>query len=197
MRTKEVSFKDKMELGEMVRGLLPQSNCLKNHTAAAIVIPKGDDLSSGGIIISTGTNSCAPLKRNADGSLGPERFEYGERLEECPRMAIKTGTSYELCAPVHAEVRAILNVRENALPSSALGEFAGHLRVSEERILSVFTEKELERFKGAILYLVGHYWACDNCLYVAKTVGIGPERVVLDEITAKSVQAKYILNNTV
>ncbi len=195
MPTKEVPFLNKSDLSRTVRDLLPQSNCLKNHTAAAVVIPNSGDLDSGGTIISTGTNSCAPLKRNTDGSLGPERFEYGERLSECPRSAIKTGTNYELCAPVHAEVHSILNAGHVQINSLMLGEFAGHLKVSEERILSLFSEAELKRLEGAVLYLVGHYWACDNCVYVAKTVGI--TKIVLDDITAKEVRNTYEIRSLI
>jgi deoxycytidylate deaminase len=161
------------ELWDTIRGALRNSTCLKTQTAAAIV--------KEGKILSMGSNLCAPSGQ-----------EYGERISFCPRMATKTGTGYELCSPVHAEVMACLNIRPNRSPAE-LGRFAGHLRLKESEILSAFTEGELRLLNGSTLYLVGHYWACENCEYVVRTVGA--KEIKLDTITGEETKKAYEIKN--
>jgi dCMP deaminase len=65
-----------------------KSTCLKIKTAAVIV--------KNGRIIGRGYNLCSP-----------EGFNHGKPVGSCLRMTTPTGTGYELCKGVHAEVLAI------------------------------------------------------------------------------------------
>ena len=95
------------------------STCLKTKTGA-IIIKNGQNISSG-------CNLCAPKGHN-----------HGDSVSECPRMAIKTGTGYELCRPIHAEVMSCLNIRQNRNPEE-LAQFASHLEPTREQIINAFT----------------------------------------------------------
>ena len=156
-------------LWNTIRDALRDSTCLKTHTAAGIV--KEDKL------LSIGFNLCAPDSQG-----------YGRLPSACPRMEITTGTGYELCSPIHAEVMSCLNIRPDRHPAE-LGKFAGHLSLGKDEILSAFTESELNLLNGSTLYLVGHYWACENCTYVAKTVGVS--EIKLDAITSEETKKAY------
>ncbi len=167
------------EVWNVVRQARSGSNCLKTQTAAAVV--RYDQDLKKYRILSIGSNSCAP-----------EGHNYGDRLTVCPRAAIKTGAHYELCRPIHAERMACLNFgsRRN---SEDITKFASHLNISEEEIKSYFSSEELKKLNGASLYLVGHYWACDSCLYFLKTVGITD--IKLDPLTAGSTKENYLKLN--
>ncbi len=163
------------DIKKYVRDSLVNSNCLKTRTAAAIA--RYEPSLNKYRILSIGCNSCAP----AD-------CEYGQTLRACPRSNIKTGTSYELCAPLHAERMACLNIRAPR-ESNETKKFASHLQVSEDEILSAFSKDELEKLKKATLYLAGHYWSCEGCVYFLKTVGI--TEIKLDAMTAETTKQSY------
>jgi hypothetical protein len=106
---------------------------------------------------------------------------------------MKSGTGYELCKPVHAEVMACLNTRfavSQLSPNQEVMEkFAGHLTPNSDEVRAVFTPRELEALNGATCYLAGHYWACDNCIAFLAAVGIAD--IKLDPTTAKETKDKY------
>lgn len=141
------------------------STCLKTNTASLIV---ADDKK----ILSWGVNMCCP-----QGQL------YGLPVSECPRMEATTGTSYALCMPIHAEIVACLNAFGiSTADRKNLWHFAGFTR----RL------REYEGFfksKGAVLYLVGHYWACEECTDFARSVGI--EEIKFDDLSGGKTHEKY------
>lgn len=147
------------------------STCVKTQTGAVII--------KDGKTVSFGYNLCAP-----------EGVKYGETVPECPRMKIKTGANYELCSPVHAEIMAALNIRKGR-EDEELGKFAGHLNFQTSEILGAFNVEELRILNGAELYLVGHYWACDNCVKFLAAVGIPKENIKFDPITGSETKARY------
>ncbi|MBI5004719.1 MAG: hypothetical protein HZC04_00835 [Candidatus Lloydbacteria bacterium] len=149
------------------------STCLKTKTGAIIV--KNNE------ILSTGCNLCAPLG-----------LSHGESVSVCPRITVKTGTNYELCQPLHAEVMACLNIRPNRKPEE-LAVFASHLRPSKDEVLQAFTKEERATLAGATLCLVGHYWACDGCRLVTETLGIS--NIQFDKITGMATETRYQKNN--
>ncbi len=157
------------EIWSTIRALLRDSNCLKTQTAAAIV--------RDGKILSFGFNLCAPGSSS-----------YGDALEACPRTLTKTGTGYELCSPIHAEVMACLNIRHERT-SRELGRYAGHIQLPEKKILAAFTSQELEVLNGSSLWLVGHYWACDNCQDFLRVVGVADIRI--DKLTGDATRGSY------
>ncbi|MDO8558198.1 MAG: hypothetical protein Q7S09_03345 [bacterium] len=126
--------------------LLSRSTCLKTQTAALIV--------QDGKIVSYGYNMCCPQDQL-----------YGLPVVECPRMQTQTGAAYELCKPIHAEIVAVIN---------AFG--IGHVDRKTLWHFPGFTNKLAgyrDFFRGkAILYLLGHYWACEECVAFLKYVGI-------------------------
>ncbi len=65
----------------------------------------------------------------------------------CPRLAMPTGQGYELCQSTHAEAR--------------LAE-----RMKREGIVS-----------NGILWVLGHYYACEPCAAALKSVGVKEIRV--------------------
>lgn len=139
------------------------STCPKTQTGALIVDAKGKSLSHG-------ANMCCP-----QGQL------YGMPVSECPREKIKTGGRYELCKPIHAEIVACIN---------ALG-----ISVVEQKHLWHFPgfTLRLKRyegfFAGARLYLVGHYWACEECTEFSKLIGI--EEIKFDDISGSETLKRY------
>lgn len=154
---------------EIARQRSQGSTCLKTKTGAVII--------KEGSMVSSGCNQCAP-----------EGHVYGDPVSDCPRMSIKTGTGYELCRPIHAEVMACLNVRQNRTPKE-LAQFASHLQPTREEVLKAFTPEEKELLSGATLYLVGHYWACEGCRRFAETVGITD--IQFDKLTGKETEDRY------
>lgn len=180
-KLQDILFDNENEVWDRIRQQLLNSNCLKTQTSAAIVryMPALNKCK----ILSIGSNSCAP-----------KDCEYGSKLSFCPRAEIKTGTNYELCAPLHAERMACLNIRKDR-DSKEILKFASHLQVSEDDILSAFNKEELENLNGASLYLVGHYWACEGCVYFLKTVGIND--IKLDKVTADKTKENYSNKNII
>ena len=81
---------DEAYFGEAARLAREGSNCLKINTGAVVVL--------GGKIVGRGYNRCSP-----DG------FKFAEKVGECKRMKVPTGTGYELCKSIHAEVAAIVD----------------------------------------------------------------------------------------
>lgn len=158
---------------EIARRFSKYSTCLKTKMGAVIV--KNNE------IVSTGCNLCAPLG-----------LTHGESVSVCQRMMIKTGTNYELCQPLHAEIMACLNIRPNRKPEE-LAAFASHLHLTKDGILRAFTREERATLAGATLYLVGHYWACDGCRRFAETLGITDIR--FDRITGMETETRYQKNN--
>lgn len=65
-----------------------KSTCLKIKTAAVVV--------KDGKVVGRGYNLCSP-----------EGFNHGLPVKKCLRMDVPTGTGYELCKGVHAEVMAV------------------------------------------------------------------------------------------
>lgn len=171
-RAGEKRYDDAVSLWEDVRQELKKSNCLKTNTAAAVVKEMR--------VLSFGHNSCAP-----------KGHKYSDKLHDCPREKIKTGTDYELCSPVHAEVTACLNIRKERNPDE-LGRYASHLELSDDGILSAFTAEELEQLRGSSLYLVGHYWVCKACLKFLNAVGIS--EIKFDDISGEETKSKYLDN---
>lgn len=158
------------EVWSTLEKLLDSSTCVKTHTAAALV--------KDGKIIAVGYNMCAP-----------EGQSYGDKLSVCPRAKITTGSNYELCAPMHAEVMACLNIRSGR-NKEEISNYASHLKLSPEKILEAFSTPELERLNGSTLYLMGHYWACDGCRNFLKVIGITD--IKLNSQSAAQVKATYV-----
>ena len=152
------------------------STCVKTHTGVA--------LAKNGQLISTSCNLCSP-----------EGKKYGEAVEKCPREGMKTGTGYELCAPVHAEVMGCLNamfaVSQRSPTQEVMRKFAGHLTPNPDEVRAAFTPRELEALNGATCYLAGHYWACDNCIAFLEAVGINRTEIKLDPTTSKETEERY------
>lgn len=67
-----------------------KSSCLKIKTGAVIV--------KNGKVVGQGFNLCSPVG-----------FRHGNPVERCLRLNTPTGTGYELCKGVHAEVVAIVD----------------------------------------------------------------------------------------
>ncbi|OYT42338.1 MAG: hypothetical protein B6U78_01465 [Candidatus Aenigmarchaeota archaeon ex4484_224] len=108
--------------------VIHRSNCLKTKTSATIV--KNEK------ILSVGWNSCSPI-------VNEKKYKYDERLEVCPRMNVPSGTGYELCSPVHAEVRAVLNLRSINPIQNELKRFASH------RLSYIFKTIKKELYKNS------------------------------------------------
>jgi len=161
------------EIWSFLRILAQHSNCLKAQTSSVVVKDNK--------IISFGVNSCAP-----------EKHKYGDKLDNCPRMKIKTGAYYELCSPIHSETMATLNIRPNR-SSEEIGKFASHIRPSDLQVRAAFTDQELKRLNKATLYEVGHYWTCQNCEDFLKAVGI--VKIKLDKVTGGEVRRSYETKN--
>lgn len=174
-KLQEILAKSEEEVWDVVRKTLPGSNCLKTHTAAAVV--RCDEVEGIYRILSIGVNACAPTGKT-----------YDSKLDACPRMDIKTGTNYGLCASLHAERSACLNIREGRTVKDE-AVFASHLNAQESEILSAFTPEELKLLNGASLYLVGHYWSCESCVSFLKTVGITD--IKLDKLTGGKTKSAY------
>ncbi len=159
-----------MDQFTVVRLFLKRSTCAKTQTAAGIF--RGD------VWVSAGHNLCAP-----------EGTKYGEYVKNCPRQLMSTGVRYELCESVHAEVHAALSVRPGERSPDELARFAGHKRPSEKDILAAFTPEERQELWGATCYLVGHYYACDNCQHFLRMLGIND--IKLDKRMAQQGQRRY------
>ena len=85
------------------------------------------------------------------------KFYYGTNWcetpqETCPREGMPTGVGYELC-------KIICGQKRHADVDACLN--AG------------------ENAKGGTMYLVGHYYSCDECRLVAKSHGI--KKIVIGE----------------
>jgi len=129
------------------RILLGHSTCLKTQTVALIVAE--------GKIVSWGVNMCCPQDQI-----------YGLPVSECPRMGKETGTYYELCKPIHAEIVATINAFGiSHIDRKTLWHFPGFT-------LKLKHYEDFFKSKKATLYLLGHYWACQECVDFLKLVGI-------------------------
>lgn len=149
------------------RILLGRSTCLKMQTASLIV--------QDGNIISYGYNMCCPQDQL-----------YGLPVTSCPRMDTQTGTAYELCKPIHAEIVAVINAFGiGHADRKSLWHFPGFtLKLASYR----------DFFKGrAILYLLGHYWACDECIAFLKYVGI--TEIKFDDLSGGKTLQDYRQKN--
>ena len=171
----DLLFNDEEAVWTRIRLELSNSNCVKTQTAAAIV--RYDQSSGKYRVFSFGSNSCAP-----------DRVSYSSKISVCPRAKVKTGSNYELCAPIHAERMACLNIRHYSTTEDLL-RFASHLPISEEEILSTFNHDELKVLEGASLYLVGHYWACEGCVSFLNTLGITD--IQFDSVTGVKTKERY------
>lgn len=146
------------------RILLSCSTCLRTQTAALIVAE--------GKIVSWGVNMCCPQDQI-----------YGLPVAECPRTNKETGTFYELCKPIHAEIVAAINAFGiSHIDRKTLWHFPG------------FTLK-LKHYEGffknkkATLYLLGHYWACQECIDFLKLVGI--TEIKFDDLSGGKTLKEY------
>lgn len=145
------------------RLLLTRSTCLKTQTAALIV--------QNGKIISYGYNMCCPQDQL-----------YGLPVSTCPRMDAVTGTAYELCKPIHAEIVATLNAFGiNHVDRKSLWHFPGFT-------LKLAGYKDFFRGK-ATLYLLGHYWACTECVEFLRYVGI--TEIKFDDLSGGKTLKNY------
>lgn len=146
------------------RLLLSRSTCLKTQTASLIV--------AGGKIISWGVNMCCPQDQI-----------YGLPVAECPRMGKETGTHYELCKPVHAEIVAAINAFGiSHIERKSLWHFPGF----------TLKLKYYEGFfsnKNAVMYLLGHYWACQECIDFLKLIGV--TEIKFDDLSGGKTLREY------
>ena len=76
-------------------------------------------------------------------------------------------------------------------PAEKLGNFAGHLELTKSQVKMAFSLEEMRKLDGVTLYLVGHYWACDNCLKFLEAVGVPKENVKFDPLTGSETKARY------
>ena len=83
---------------------------------------------------------------------------------------------------------ACLNIREGR-SYEELVSFASPQKPTETKVLAAFNPEELKLLSGASLFLVGHYYACDDCLYVLRTVGI--TEITLDKDTGEKAREIY------
>lgn len=67
--------------------------------------------------------------------------------EACPRLNLPSGTGYELCKARHAEATLAENLKANGESSDG------------------------------VVWLVGHYWACEPCASAIKSVGTKEIRI--------------------
>ncbi|OGG29462.1 hypothetical protein A2973_02865 [Candidatus Gottesmanbacteria bacterium RIFCSPLOWO2_01_FULL_49_10] len=131
---------------------LQDSNCAKIKLGAVIV--------KNNVILSTACNLCAPNGNS-----------YNDRHVHCLRMDVTSGTGYELCKGIHAEVIACLNIRPGRTIEE-LAQFANYKKPAKKDILSAFTAEEKTRLKNATMYLAGHYYSCDGCKRFLAILGI-------------------------
>lgn len=155
------------EIWKSVRNLLKCSNCLKVKIASGVI--------KEGKIIAIGFNLCAP-----------KPYSYGDKLSNCPRMEVKTGTNYQLCSCVHSEVMACLNIRPNR-NYAEIAKFAAYEINSESEIRSVFNTQELNLLRGSELYLTGHYWVCESCKNFLNAVDI--KVIKFDGVTGENTNS--------
>lgn len=75
-------------------------------------------------------------------------FNFCEFIGDvCPRLNMQSGTGYELCKAQHAEA----NLAEKLKSMGAVSD--------------------------GVLWLVGHYWACEPCASVVKAIGVKELRI--------------------
>ena len=146
------------------RILLSHSTCLKTQTAALIVAE--------GKIVSWGVNMCCPQDQI-----------YGLPVSECPRMQKETGTYYELCKPIHAEIVAAINAFGiSHIDRKTLWHFPGFT-------LKLKHYEGFFKSKKATLYLLGHYWACQECVDFLKLIGI--TEIKFDDLSGGNTLKEY------
>ena len=145
------------------------STCLKTQTAVLIVDKDKN-------ILSWGVNMCSPQEQL-----------YGLPVTECPREKAQTGSSYALCKPIHAEFVACIKAFGISVEDrKSLWHFPGFTKQLHEY-------EGFFKSKGAVLYLVGHYWACDECTEFAKSVGI--EEIKFDDLSGDKTKESYRRQN--
>lgn len=98
-----------------------------------------------------GQSGCAK-KHTAAGTYVAGMFVYATNFcefqgEVCPRLNIPSGQGYELCKAHHAEAN-----------------LAEKLAVMDQQ-------------SDGVLWLVGHYWACEPCASAVKVVGVKELRI--------------------
>ena len=159
-----VSPKVDVDFFAIGRVLLQRSTCLKTQTAALIVVDKE--------IISWGVNMCCPQNQ-----------VYGLPVIECPRMNKETGTYYELCKPIHAEIVAAINAFGiSHIDRKTLWHFPGFT-------IKLHNYAGFFKSKNAKLYLLGHYWACQECIDFLKMIGI--TEIKFDDLSGGNTLHEY------
>lgn len=83
-----------------------KSTCLKIQTGVVIV--------NRGQVVGQGVNLCSP-----------RGFKHGRKVDRCLRLKVPSGTAYELCQSIHAEVVAVASANPNNLKGATL-YLSGH-----------------------------------------------------------------------
>lgn len=99
-KTDEFYFKKAQDLAS--RG----STCLKIQTGVVLV--------KEGRVVGQGVNLCSP-----------GGFRHGRKVKKCLRLGVPSGTGYELCQSIHAEVTAVAGARPADLRGATL-YLSGH-----------------------------------------------------------------------
>jgi len=146
------------------RLLLNRSTCLKTQTVALIT--------EGKKIVSWGVNMCCPQGQ-----------VYGLPVTECPRVNRETGSYYELCKPIHAEIVAAINAFGiSHVEQKSLWHFPGFT-------LKLVCFQDFFKHRSAKLYLLGHYWACQECVDFLKMIGI--TEIKFDDLSGGKTLKEY------
>jgi hypothetical protein len=85
--------------------------------------------------------------------------------------------------PLHAEIAACVNAFGISTASrKSLWHFPGFT-------LQLRKYEGFFKSRGAIMYLVGHYWACEECINFLKSVGI--DEIKFDDLSGGSTKENY------
>ncbi|MCF7906476.1 hypothetical protein K9L04_00910 [Patescibacteria group bacterium] len=127
----------------------------------------------------------------SDGKIIGKGNNASKTLEYCPRRknGSKTGEDYYLCKEVcgqfgHAESNAIYNAVKNLkIEQKKLKELENLINIAyyskntdfkklQNEIIEFTKTKNIEKIKGADLYLDGHWWCCKVCWIFMNAFGI-------------------------
>ena len=148
-----------------------------------------------------------------------KKYLYEETILVCPRKFVKTGKHYEWCGPVHAEVRSVLNLRSIPPEQEEFKIFASHnlTGFSSEEIYEMIVkfmdyeyypkrlrynglsfnreDYKLDLLADSELFLIGHYWVCNNCKKALESVGVIVNEDHLNKEYAQRLKRQYDRNN--